>query len=43
MILAGDGHSNIKMADSLANPVDGKYDIVLANNFYIFVLFLCPF
>ena len=23
MILAGDGHSNIKMKDSLANPVDG--------------------
>lgn len=23
MILAGDGHSNIKMADSLANPIDG--------------------
>lgn len=31
MILAGDGHSNIHMSDSLANPVDGKYDIVLAN------------
>ena len=31
MILAGDGHSNIQMMDSLANPVDGKYDIVLAN------------
>ncbi len=31
MILAGDGHSNIQMTDSLANPVDGKYDIVLAN------------
>lgn len=24
MILAGDGHSNIKMMDSLANPIDGK-------------------
>lgn len=24
MILAGDGHSNIKMEDSLANPIDGK-------------------
>lgn len=24
MILAGDGHSNIAMKDSLANPVDGK-------------------
>jgi len=31
MILAGDGHSNIHMKDSLADPVDGKYDIVLAN------------
>ena len=31
MILAGDGHSNIHMTDSLANPVDGEYDIVLAN------------
>lgn len=31
MILAGDGHSNIHMRDSLANPEDGKYDIVLAN------------
>ena len=24
MILAGDGHSNIEMKDSLANPIDGK-------------------
>lgn len=24
MILAGDGHSNINMLDSLANPIDGK-------------------
>lgn len=24
MILAGDGHSNIKMEDSLANPIDGN-------------------
>lgn len=31
MILAGDGHSNIQMLDSLANPVEGKYDVVLAN------------
>ena len=31
MILAGDGHSNIHMKDSLANPVDGEYDVVLAN------------
>jgi type I restriction enzyme M protein len=31
MILAGDGHSNINMVDSLANPVDGEYDIVITN------------
>ncbi len=31
MILAGDGHSNIRMIDSLATPVDGEFDIVLAN------------
>jgi type I restriction enzyme M protein len=31
MILAGDGHSNINMRDSLANPIDGLYDIVLTN------------
>ncbi len=31
MILAGDGHSGIQKLDSLANPVDGKYDVVLAN------------
>jgi type I restriction enzyme M protein len=35
MILAGDGHSNIHMQDSLANPVDGSkndgYDIVITN------------
>lgn len=31
MILAGDGHSGIHKIDSLANPVDGKYDVVLAN------------
>ncbi|MDR2047123.1 MAG: N-6 DNA methylase [Clostridiales bacterium] len=35
MILAGDGHSNIHMKDSLANPVDGMknegYDIVITN------------
>lgn len=31
MILAGDGHSNIHMSDSLANPVDGQYDVVIAN------------
>lgn len=36
MILAGDGHSNIHMQDSLANPVDGAkgeegYDVVITN------------
>lgn len=31
MILAGDGHSNIRMIDSLATPVDDQFDIVLAN------------
>lgn len=36
MILAGDGHSNIKMQDSLANPVDGNipnngFDAVITN------------
>jgi type I restriction enzyme M protein len=35
MILAGDGHSNIHMRDSLANPVDGTkgdgYDVVITN------------
>jgi len=31
MILAGDGHSNIHMQDSLANPIEGRYDIVITN------------
>ena len=31
MILAGDGHNNIHRRDSLANPVDGKYDVVITN------------
>jgi type I restriction enzyme M protein len=31
MILAGDGHSNIQMKNSLANPVNEKYDIVVTN------------
>lgn len=31
MILAGDGHTNIKQLDSLANPLKGEYDVVLAN------------
>lgn len=31
MILAGDGHNNIHRRDSLANPVDDKYEIVITN------------
>ncbi|MFC1943381.1 N-6 DNA methylase, partial [Chloroflexota bacterium] len=31
MILFGDGHSNVEQIDSLANPINGKYDIVLSN------------
>lgn len=31
MILAGGGQGNIHMRDSLATPVDGRFDIVLAN------------
>lgn len=31
MILAGDGHNNIIRQDSLANPVDNKYDVVITN------------
>ncbi len=31
MILAGDGHNNVRRLDSLANPVDDKYEIVLTN------------
>ena len=31
MILAGGGQSNVHMRDSLASPVDGIFDIVLAN------------
>lgn len=31
MILAGDGHSNIRQLDSLANPSDKTYDIVITN------------
>ena len=31
MILAGDGHNNIQRLDSLANPVDEKYDVVVTN------------
>lgn len=31
MILTGDGHNNIQRNDSLANPIDNKYEIVLTN------------
>ena len=31
MILAGDGHNNIIRRDSLANPVDDQYDVVVTN------------
>lgn len=31
MILAGDGHNNIVRHDSLKNPVDDLYDVVLTN------------
>lgn len=31
MILHGDGHSGVKQLDSLENPIDGKYDIVITN------------
>ena len=31
MILAGDGHNNVYRRDSLAHPVDKKYDIVVTN------------
>lgn len=31
MILAGDGHSNIQMKNSLANPVNEKFDVVITN------------
>ena len=31
MILQGDGHSGVKKIDSLANPIDGKYNVVISN------------
>jgi type I restriction enzyme M protein len=31
MILAGDGHMNIKQLDSLKYPINKKYDVILAN------------
>lgn len=31
MILAGDGHNNIQMKNSLKEPINSKYDIVITN------------
>lgn len=31
MILAGDGHSNIYQQDTLLNPIDKKFDVVITN------------
>ena len=31
MVLIGDGHSNIERTNSLANPIDNKYDIIITN------------
>ena len=31
MVLFGDGHSNVELQDSFANPVDGQHDVVLTN------------
>lgn len=31
MILTGDGHSNINQQDTLLNPIDEKFDIVITN------------
>ena len=31
MILAGDGHSNIKQQDTLLNPIKEKFDIIITN------------
>lgn len=31
MILQGDGHSGVQKINSLANPIDSKYDIVISN------------
>ena len=48
MILADDGHSNIHMKDSLANPVDGKTSYIdergqLKNNGYDVVITNMPY
>ncbi len=31
MILAGDGHTNIKQMDSLSEPINEEYDVILTN------------
>ncbi len=31
MILMGDGHNNIERIDSLSNPIDDKFDVVITN------------
>ena len=31
MILAGDGHSNIKQQDTLLNPIKEKFDVIITN------------
>ena len=31
MVLFGDGHSNVEQMDSLAHPINGKYDIAVSN------------
>ena len=31
MILAGDGHNNVERRDSLASPIDDRYDVVITN------------
>jgi len=31
MVLHGDGHSGVSQTDSLANPVDGQYDVIVTN------------
>ena len=31
MIITGDGHTNIEQMDSLNNPIENKYDVIVAN------------
>ena len=31
MILAGDGHNNVERTDSLKNPIENRYDVVITN------------